>query len=152
MEFPGRLRRLAGFDYALQRAYFITFHTRLRVPFFRDPAAAATANSVLLDFRTRGWYSLHAYCIMHDHIHAVLKPLGARRTLMQVVATLKSAIRFRCSAQGTKIVWQNGFHDRVIREHELTPKFIAYILENPVRARLVKNYRDYQFSGSLDSL
>jgi hypothetical protein len=69
---------------------------------------------------------------------------------MQVVATLKSAVRYRCKASGRDIVWQNGFHDRIVREDERADQYVAYVLDNPVRKQIVKRYQDYPFCGRID--
>ena len=45
-------------------------------------------------------------------------------------------------------LWQDGYHDRVRRREEATRDVVAYILENPVRAGLCTDYRQYPFSGS----
>jgi putative transposase len=42
--------------------------------------------------------------------------------------------------------WQRGFYDHVLRKEEDTRAVAEYIINNPVRAGLVKTWRDYPFS------
>ncbi len=45
-------------------------------------------------------------------------------------------------------LWQGGYYERVLRKDEETQSVIDYILDNPVRAGLVKRPLDYPFSWS----
>jgi hypothetical protein len=45
-------------------------------------------------------------------------------------------------------LWQRYGFERVLRPEETTASAIRYILENPVRARLVRTIDEYQFVGS----
>ncbi len=46
-------------------------------------------------------------------------------------------------------LWQEGYHDRVLRDEEATTTVVRYMLENPVRAGLVDRPELYPFWGSL---
>jgi putative transposase len=142
--------RLRGFDYRAERTYFVTFCVARREPIFRSEVAARIAQTVTLDLRAKKWFWLYAYCIMPDHIHLVIKKAGTR-SLQIVVGTLKRAIVLRCRESSLTVRWQWGFYDRIVREYELSDEFVTYVLMNPVRAGLVKDWRDYQFGGRLDA-
>ena len=45
-------------------------------------------------------------------------------------------------------LWQEGFHDRILRDNDPTEGVVRYILENPVRAGLVDDPRAYPLIGS----
>ena len=47
-------------------------------------------------------------------------------------------------------VWQVSFWDRFLREEESLEEVVLYVLNNPVRKGLVKEWRDYPYSGSLE--
>jgi len=47
------------------------------------------------------------------------------------------------------IKWQKDFYDHVIRRHEDITNQIKYILDNPVRKRLVSSWQEYPFKGSI---
>jgi REP element-mobilizing transposase RayT len=42
--------------------------------------------------------------------------------------------------------WQSESYDRVIRDQEELEKVIQYTLNNPVNAKLVKNWREWPFT------
>jgi hypothetical protein len=58
----------------------------------------------------------------------------------------RSAWRFARGGDGR--LWQPGYYDRVLREEEATPAVVRYIVENPVRAGIVKSPGDYPHWGS----
>ena len=45
-------------------------------------------------------------------------------------------------------LWQRYGFERTLRNDEATLSVVRYIIENPVRARLVQNAEDYPFAGS----
>jgi hypothetical protein len=45
-------------------------------------------------------------------------------------------------------LWQDGYFDRILRNDEETIIVARYIVDNPVRAGLVADFRDCPFSGS----
>lgn len=141
--------RLKGFDYGAARTYFVTFCVQNRQPLFRTEKAAKNARLAILDLRAKEWYWLNAYCVMPDHLHLIIKK-RPERSLQVVVATLKRSILFRCRQHGIRVVWQSGFHDRIVRDYERSQSFVTYVLMNPVRAGLVDDFRDYKYSGWVD--
>jgi len=55
-----------------------------------------------------------------------------------------------CRCHRDEPLWQDGYHERVLRDEETTRQVIDYMLNNPVRAGLVQNAIDYPFSWSAD--
>jgi len=88
-----------------------------------------------------------AYVVMPDHLHWLLQ-LSCDDSLSRVVGRLKgrAARRINLARQKTMRVWQSGFHDRALRRIEHLYEVGNYILENPVRAGLVKHREDYSLS------
>ena len=45
-------------------------------------------------------------------------------------------------------LWQDSYYDHVVRPEENLAGIACYIIQNPVRARLVASPLEYPFSGS----
>jgi hypothetical protein len=45
-------------------------------------------------------------------------------------------------------IWQPGYYDQILRDAEATMAAITYVVNNPVRAGLVKDVAVYEFIGS----
>jgi putative transposase len=120
-----------------------------REPIFKLERAARIAVGAILRLRQQQYFWLYAYCVMPNHIHLIFKKTNAR-SLQSIIATLKRSIWFQCRRAGFAIRWQSSFYDRIVRDYEMSDEFVKYVLLNPVRAGLVRNFRDYKYSGRVD--
>lgn len=85
---------------------------------------------------------------MPDHLHIVMK-LGKHyeRDLMKWISAFKSyTAKYVIENFGVTALWQKNFYEHIIRTDEALEDTIVYVLENPVRKRLVKRWNDYAFS------
>ena len=48
-----------------------------------------------------------------------------------------------------KFRWHSDYWDHLVRDDRDLKKQILYVLENPVRAGLVEDWRDYPYTGSI---
>ena len=97
-------------------------------------------------------YILVAYCIMPNHIHLLIKPLldeeGEFHHLSEIVRKLKSftARQILKLYPGEKKLWRADYFDRFIRGESDYWHTVEYILNNPVKALLVKRWEDWPWS------
>jgi len=156
--------RLPGHDYSdPSYAYFITLNTKIkkveassivdpRRPFTSCPALGNQAEESLHFYRRRGEWLIFAYCLMPDHLHLLVTPQRAAN-LSDILGSYKSYVTRTAWAYGVVgHLWQRSFHDRVLRSDQAAPVVVKYILDNPVRARLVERWEDWPWSGMPDSL
>jgi REP element-mobilizing transposase RayT len=96
-------------------------------------------------------YELHAYCVMPNHVHLLLKPctddLDKRVLLSNIVRRIKSytAKQILKQGYGGRKVWRADYFDRFIRSEKDYANTVEYILYNPVKARLVDEYSDWDY-------
>lgn len=90
------------------------------------------------------------YIFMPDHFHAVIEGKTFKSNLCKAMVLFKQKTGYWLSKNNVNREWQKDFYDHIHRREEDLVKHIRYILENPVRKGLVKNWRDYPFKGSLD--
>jgi REP element-mobilizing transposase RayT len=93
---------------------------------------------------------LHAAVIMPDHVHLILTPLADEDgsfSIPQIMHAIKSeaAHRINKALRRKGKVWQDESFDHVLRGDESLANRTAYVLENPVRAGLVKNLAEYRW-------
>ena len=129
--------------------YFVTTHTWQRRELFRQEGSSRIVVGQLFDCRDRGFYKLHAFVIMPDHLHVLLKP-GEGTPIGKAIQMIKggSAFRIKKELGFHWPVWQPGFHDRWIRDKQEYLNCKHYILQNPVKAKLVERAEEYAWTSA----
>jgi putative transposase len=127
--------------------------------------------TLTLENRSKGWLGedfhfkfrelmLHAsareqlfcpvYCLMPDHIHFMWMGLRLASDQLNAVKFLRTQLE---PSLGNGRKWQHQSYDHVLREEERRRNAFAsvcfYIMENPVRAKLVKSSGEWLFHGAI---
>jgi len=149
---PHRLDRI----FSRTPLYFITFCARDRQKI--DNLHRITA--VFRDYCTRAAgkhdVAVGRYVIMPDHVHFFVRG-NPDFVISSWVGGLKRAMSVAGlnQSQGTrrpiqrKSLWQPGFFDHVIRNDESYAQKWEYVRENPVRAGLVAEWREWPYQGEI---
>jgi len=115
---------------------------------FQEPLAATRAQQVLENLH-RDDRRVLAYCIMPDHVHVVV--LLSDQSPGRFVQALKSVTSRKMKRHGNDdLVWQRGYYDHVVRRADGLLKTIRYVISNPVRKGLVRGWREWPFTGSVE--
>ncbi len=107
-------------------------------------------------------YRLDAYCVMSNHVHTVFKPLLSQEelragfdeeehlmftsdhpSLSRIMHSLKGSSARACNLtlSRTGQFWEHESFDHVVRDGKFY-SIIRYVLNNPVKAGLVKDWRE----------
>ena len=143
-----RPRRLDGFSYLGPQRYFLTFCVRHRQHVFTNPYVAALVIDHFRRTSDKWSFALLAYCVMPDHAHLLVEGTHEDSDLRRYAKRLKQgsaqayAHRFGCA------LWQGGYSEHVVRRQDDARPIALYILDNPVRAGLVRHPSEYPYLGS----
>ena len=89
------------------------------------------------------------YCLMSDHIHLLWMGLSLESDQLNGMSFLRTHLESKLSSAK----FQHQAQDHVLREEQRRKNAFAfvcrYILENPVRARLVEKFDQWKFSGAV---
>jgi putative transposase len=146
-----RLKRLEEV-YSDHPVYFVTACTQER----RRLLDRESVLRAVVEFGERGpqvgaW--LGSFVLMPDHLHAFVALDAERCRLSGWVSGLKAAVARVLKSEGMEgPYWQKGFFDHVLRSGESASEKWAYVRNNPVRARLVKQAEDWPYWGQLNPL
>jgi putative transposase len=143
-----RMRRLRGFQYEGLHRYSLTIALYDRRPLFRSAAVVDVVLRQILPAAESCGYEIIAYCFMPDHLHLVVQASEHSTSLPMFVQRAKQLSGYHAKRIAGRAIWQAGYYERVLRDHEDTADVVAYVLANPVRAGLVDNPANYPFSGS----
>ena len=119
-----------------------------RQPCFFAPRDYADYLRLLSVFAADSGCSVHAYCLMTNHVHLLLTPhhAGACARLMKQL-NQRYVQRLNKSAGRCGTLWQGRFHSSVVANERYALACYRYIELNPVRAGLVAHARDYYWSS-----
>lgn len=154
--------RLQGYDYTQAGAYFITLAAHGREPLFGRVQDGQMHVNTLGEMIAEEWerlerrfpsVELDAFCVMPDHLHAILvladRGVGGRRaaaceefgapvvrSIPTIVRSYKSSVTQRyqilCGRDAPQI-WQRNYYEHVIRNAAALERIRRYIIENPAR-------------------
>ena len=145
-------RRLPHFERPWGK-YAITFSTLNR------RKLSPTARSIVLDAVTHfhdNRYELYAACVMPDHVHVLFEPAiksedGNGRPefwpLGELIGSIKSfaAHEINKREQSKGSVWEEEWHDRLIRSQEDLEEKFQYITRNPWDAGVAASNEEYEW-------
>ena len=111
-------------------------------------------------------YQLDAYCVMSNHVHVVFTPFLNEASLREehdeaghlvfvseypglskIMHSLKGRSARECNLVLSRSgqFWEHESFDHVIRAGKLM-RTVKYVLNNPVKAGLVKDWREWRWS------
>jgi putative transposase len=129
--------------------YFVTTDTWERHALFINTVLAGIVVEQIVSCRDRGFYKLHAFALMPEHLHLLLTP-GDDTSVEKAVQMIKGGSAHRIGIERPQQfpIWHRGFHDRWIRDAEQFRNAKSYIEQNPVKANLVQTAREYAWSSA----
>ena len=119
-----------------------------------------------LKYRDGKVYTLIAFCIMSNHVHVVFTPLLNAHSLKEIPASnplryesdkptlgaIMQSLKGYTAREANKILnrtgqfWEIESYDHQIRHAEELARIVKYVLNNPVKAGLVKNWHDWKWN------
>jgi putative DNA methylase len=114
----------------------------------KNPAVAEIVRNSLMFFDDQR-YTIHAWVIMPNHIHALFTPVEGW-TLAKILHSWKSfsAREANKVLNRTGEFWQPEYFDRVIRNENGFIAAVEYIEHNPVKAGLCQRPQEWKFSSA----
>jgi putative transposase len=113
----------------------------------KDPRAAKIVEDAIL-FGACGRYDLFAWCVMSNHVHALLTPLWE---LSRVTRGIKGYTAHRINelqdARG-RVFWQDESYDHWSGDEAEMSRIIDDIENNPVAARLCRRPEEWPWSSA----
>ena len=115
------------------------------------PQVAAIVSDAL-HYRDEQVYDMLAFCIMPNHVHLVCTPLqgenGSYHALHRILQSLKRHTARRANEllgrQGA--FWHGESYDHGVRSAEELARIIRYVVDNPVKAGLVCDWRAWPWT------
>jgi putative transposase len=121
------------------------------------PEVARYVQNAFLHFHDER-YRLHAWCIMPNHVHALIEPLISLARIVQGWKSftarwiLQRNDELALGIPATNQLWMRDYWDRYIRDSAHYENAVQYIHENPVKAGLCQGSEDWLWSSAVYGL
>ena len=101
-----------------------------------------------LFFHDKVDYDLIAFTIMPNHVHLVVRYTNTEKPFYEIMKSIKlySARHANVLLGRRGQFWQPESYDHVIRNDEEYRNVIKYVLNNPVKAKLIEHWKSWKFS------
>ncbi len=117
------------------------------IDLLRDPEVAKIIIEIINKYNNL-YYEIICFCIMPNHVHLVFTILDRGKSLSDVMKIIKgsSAISINRQLNREGSLWQAESFDRLVRKEKELYNIIKYVLLNPVKANLVKDWQEWNFT------
>lgn len=104
---------------------------------------------LLLKYKDKYRFKLYSFCLMPNHVHLLLQ-VDKGRILNNIMSglNLSYTIYFNYKYGAVGHLWQGRFKSRIIAKDAYFLECLKYIEANPVRAFLVRQVDEYQWSSN----
>ena len=114
----------------------------------KDPRIAAIVADAL-HYRDEKVYDLDCFTIMSNHVHAVFAPLEDDTGTNYGLSWIMQSLKRRTATLANDVLgqkgafWQPENYDHVVRDEKEWQRIVWYVLNNPVKAGLVVDWREW---------
>jgi len=138
-------RHLPTFPYTGIYRYFLTFCTEDRVKRFTDCAVVDLVTTQFLRAARDEEFAIIVCLLMPDHAHMLVEGQEDNSDLKKFIARAKQFSGYEFGKRKDGRLWQKYGYEHVLRDEESTGEIAAYILENPLRAKLAETVEEYPY-------
>lgn len=140
----GRIKRI----YYRNASYHIAARGNNKQMILKEELDKIEFLKTLSKFKDRFKFKLFGFVIMDNHMHLVIQTDGSINIskIMQAII-LSYSQKFRHKYKYTGYVWQGRFKSNVIESDSYILDCLNYIHDNPVRARMVSETKNYIWSS-----
>jgi putative transposase len=153
-----------------QRKWFLKFEEALHQeacgPRWLKDERVATIVADALHYRDGSIYRLDAYCIMSNHVHTVFTPFLSSNDICEVLSPegtqllsrnppldrIMFSLKGYTAYESNRVLgrkgpfWQPESYDHVVRNAAAYDRIVRYVLNNPVKIGLVKQWQDWKWN------
>ncbi len=119
-----------------------------RRPLLNDGCVVDALSHILLREARGTDCEILVYLFMPDHCHILLQGKSERSDTWAAITRFKQMAGYWLSKNFPGARWQRDFYDHILRAEEDTIRHVRYILENPLRKGLTRDWNSYLHKGS----
>jgi putative transposase len=114
----------------------------------RPYVAQCVVDSLRFGEQQLNLYHLLAFCVMPNHVHAVIEPRSPVAKITRSIKGFSARGINRILKRTGEPLWQDETYDHWIRDGEERNRIIRYVEQNPVAAGLVETLEQWPWSSA----
>lgn len=120
---------------------------------FPDDNSKGYYLSCLIDSKTKANIFIFAFCVMSNHVHILVEAENiSKLSSFMNSANAKYAKYYNTINRRVGYVFRGRFKSELIEDTKYLINCLAYIHNNPVKAKIVENAKDYNYSSYINYL
>ncbi len=127
--------------------YHIILRGINRQSIFEDDYDKEKLLETLLRYKEICEYNIYAYCFMNNHFHLLLKE--GKEPLKQIMRRIGGSYVYWYNHKYDRVgnLFQDRFKSEPVESDSYLLTVVRYIHQNPLKAGLIKNIKDYKWSS-----
>ncbi len=152
---PERTKRLAGNRLLFFGKWDAALDAGSGSNYLKNPNVAHLVVDTLHHFNSR-FYHLICYSIMPNHMHFLIRPMQKDEMKYFSLAKINHSIKGYTAVAANRLLnrcgkfWQHESFDHFSRSEAESRRIARYIINNPVKAGLVKEWRQWPYTYCQD--
>ncbi len=131
-------------------AYTIDIKKRQRVFIDKNEKLIKKFINILKEEAKKECVQIWIYTFMPDHMHLILEGNTRESNLWTMIKSFKQRTGWEFKKLNAGIRWHKDYYDHIIRKNEDIINQIKYVADNPARKEIVDDWREYNWTGSVD--
>ncbi len=115
---------------------------------FVDKKMFSVFENILVSTANNYGFDLIIYLFMPDHVHLIIQGKNNNSDCLKMINMFKQKTGYWLSFNDYNTKWQRDYFDHIIGNDKDLRNQVYYILNNPVRAGIVNDLKEYLFKGS----
>lgn len=103
---------------------------------------------ILEDTKLRYDFDIHSFCLMSNHYHLLVETKNENLSLIARQINSKYAQYFNREYKRVGPLWQGRFKNYFVYDDSYLHILLRYIERNPIKANMVQNIGEYEWSAS----
>jgi REP element-mobilizing transposase RayT len=130
--------------------YHVILRCNAKEPLFTTPKDFESLLCVLAHYKRRHAFKLYGYCIMNTHAHLIIQtPDDEKASISKIMHNVASLYVRDYNTRHKRVghFFGERFKSPIVEDDSYGIALLKYIAQNPVRAKMVKNARDWTWSS-----
>jgi len=114
---------------------------------FREPADYEYFEELMCFYAKSLGITIHNYCLMSNHYHLLLEIKSENLSKFMRQLNMNYSIYFNKKNKRVGHLWQGRFKSWYVTDEAYFYTLMCYIEQNPLKANMVKNMKEYPYSS-----